>query len=322
MSQEIKVGIIGSANERHCQYLAAELKYQGAVPVLLDNAPVLDFPLTMRIGNNGYDAACYRKPITDVSVLYLRALFLPSPAIDTSTIQEQLRRDGYAAYAGERERYATWLSWLQALPLDNKLLVNPVDTLLLHFTKPFQLEKLRRLGIPIPETLVTGSAEDLLEFADQREVVYKPVAGGALCRILKEEDKEPDKLETLANAPVLFQEYVPGDDIRVFVLNDSVIASFEIEGEGVDYRESTKRVKAVTIPDAVQNMCIRACRDLGLIFSGVDLKRCGAGQYVMIECNPSPMFEGFDRAAPVPIVRHLAEFLIKEAAKRLDQAFV
>lgn len=322
MKPEVKVGIIGSAKERHCLYLSKEIESQGGVPVLLDNAPVLDFPLSLRIGRQGFEAEAQRQSLADLSVCYMRALFLPSPVLDTEAINEQIEQDGYTAYAAERERYATWLSWLQCLPLQDKLLVNPVDTLLLHFAKPYQLEMLRRAGVSIPETLVTGHADRVLEFAGSRELVYKPVAGGALCRKLEEEDKQPDRLATLANAPVLFQEYVPGKDIRVFVLDGEVISAFEVCGEGIDYREGPTEVKPVTLNKEVESMCIHACQALGLVFSGVDLKQRSDGTIVLIECNPSPMFEGFDRAAPFPIVSRLAAFLIDQAAKSAKSAIV
>lgn len=328
MSSEVTVGIIGAAAERHCVYLADELSRQGAVPVILDNIATPSFPLALRSGGSltdgrhasdaglDYDSAFNGQSLDHIGVFFLRALFLPTPSFDARDIQEEIEREGYIAYAAQRERYATWLSWLKCLPLQGRLLINPVDTLLLHFAKPYQVQMLRKAGIPVPDTLVTGSGEDVLRFARGRDIVYKPVAGGAHCQLLKEEDLQPERLKTLEYAPAMFQEYVPGKDIRVFVLDDRILGAFELEGEGIDYRAGQADVAPIRISEEIAELCIRACRTVGLLFSGVDLKLREDGSYVMLECNPSPMFEGFDMRAPVTIVSQLAAYMIDQAHAR------
>jgi len=303
--KDISIGIIGSETERHCLYLSQELKRQGARPFIMDNMPNRSFPLSMEEEKSEYEGM----DLSQANVYFLRALFLPTPAFDSS----EAAADGYASYAAERERYAAWLSWLMAAPYQNRLIVNPVDTLMIHFAKPFHIERLRATGIPVPQTLVTGKPEKLLEFSRHREVIYKPVAGGALCRLLTEEDKQPERLEALASAPVQFQECIHGQDLRVFVLGGKVIASFLIEGDEIDYREGTKSVRPYEVTPEIAALSIKACKTLGLIFSGIDFKLRPDGSVVCIECNPSPMFEGFDRVAPISIVSQLASYLIKQS---------
>ncbi|MFC0396449.1 ATP-grasp domain-containing protein [Paenibacillus mendelii] len=319
MTNNPKIGIIGARNERHCIYLADELRQQGAEPLIMDNTLLQPFPLTLWPGKNSYHTHEREHSLEEMHAFYLRALFLPTPAFDARAVEAQIREEGYVAYAAQRERYATWLSWLKCLPLQDKLLVNPVDTLLLHFAKPYQLEMLRQASIPVPDTLVTGNGAHVRAFANRRSIVYKPVAGGAHCQQLTEQDLQPERLEALAQAPVLFQEFVEGQDIRVFVLDSQVIAAFEIESEGIDYRTGSAKVTPVSITDELSDLCIRACKTLGLVFSGVDLKQRSDGSVILIECNPSPMFEGFDRHAHIPIVSQLARFLIHEARSRLAQ---
>ncbi len=199
--EEISVGIIGSTLERHCIYLQKELEHQGAQVVILDNTPDHPYPLTFCKGDSHYEDL----DLSNTKVYFLRALFLPTPAFDASTIEVQMKADGYLAYAAERERYAAWLSWLKSAPFHGRVIVNPVDTLLIHFAKPYHLECLRAAGVPVPETLVTSDPEKVLAFSQDRDIVYKPVAGGAMCRLLKEEDKQPERLESLWTAPVQFQ---------------------------------------------------------------------------------------------------------------------
>jgi len=312
--KEISIGIIGSEMERHSLYLSQELERQGARPFIMDNMPNRPFPLNFEEDKSDYEGL----NLSETNVYFLRALFLPTPAFDSS----EAAAEGYASYAAERERYAAWLSWLMSAPYQNRLIVNPVDTLMIHFAKPYHIERLRSAGIPVPKTLVTGNPEKLLEFSRDREVIYKPVAGGALCRLLTEEDKHPERLEALATAPVQFQECIRGQDLRVFVLGGKVIASFIIEGEGIDYREGTKSVKHFEVTPEIAALSIKACQSLGLIFSGIDFKLRPDGSVVCIECNPSPMFEGFDRVAPVSIVSQLASYLIEQSVLLRNNPFL
>ncbi|ADG06746.1 ATP-grasp domain-containing protein [Kyrpidia tusciae] len=322
-----RVGIIGSPLERHCIYLAREIENQGAQAVVLNTAPNIPFPLTLEAGLEevGPDPGSGERgrmvpqsreeyagiDLWEIGAFFLRVFFLPTPAFDPDV--EALKEGGYVEYVAQRERYAAWLSWLKWLSETDRVLVNPVDTLLIHFAKPFQIERLRRAGIPVPRTLVTGDGETVRAFAAEREVVYKPVAGGALCRRLTREDLKPERLERLAGAPVLFQEYIPGEDIRVFVLGDRVIGAFRIEGEGLDYRGGAHRVEAVDIDKDIARASTAACRALGLLFSGVDVKRRPDGSWVILECNPAPMFEGFDTVASPTIVSQVARYLIEAA---------
>jgi hypothetical protein len=316
---DISVGIIGSQHERHCLYLQKELVRQGAEAFILDNAPDIPYPLTLTEEGTYYE----NRDLSKTHVYFLRALFIPTPAFDTFHIKKQLIEEGYRAYASERERYAAWLSWLKSSPFHNRLIVNPVDTLLFHFAKPFQLECLKKAGIPVPKTLVTSNPEEVLEFSCGRDVIYKPVAGGALCRLLTEDDKKPERLETLKAAPVQFQEYIKGQDLRVFVLNGKVVASFLVEGAGVDYRQSTHKLEPFEVTTEIAKLCQKAANILGLIFTGIDLKIRPDGSVVCIECNPSPMFEGFDQIAPVSIVSQLASYLIEQArCREKENSFV
>lgn len=308
--KKVSVGIIGSSNERHSLYLRDELNKQGARVLLLDTSLNQPFPLSYNEDRDTYEG----HDLSDIKVFFLRTLFLPTPAFE---ISKDVEREGHIAYVAERERYAAWLSWLMSAPYHGRFIVNPVNTLLIHFAKPYHLERLRAAGVPVPKTLVTSNPDMVLDFSRKRTVVYKPVAGGALCRMLTEQDKQPERLAALATAPVQFQEYIEGADLRVFVLADRVIASFLIEGEGIDYRDRTTRLEPYPLSDEIASLCIRACSALGLIFSGIDLKLRSDGSVVCIECNPSPMFQGFDRVASTPIVSQLASYLIEQAAKLL-----
>ena len=68
---DLKVGIIGAENERHCLYLAQALEAQGVHPIILDNSPDKPFPLSF------YDQQCQYEDLdlSHIHVYFLRALF-------------------------------------------------------------------------------------------------------------------------------------------------------------------------------------------------------------------------------------------------------
>lgn len=303
------VGLIGEERETHTHYVAREISRQGGVPLILNSSPNQPFPLTLSPDGFEYKGI----PLHEVESFFLRVLFIPTPAFDTKAIEGFLAEEGYVAYASERERYAAWLSFLKILSLKGKRVINPIDTLLLHFAKPYQLSLLEGSDLPIPRTLVTGNPEQVKAWASQHPLIYKPVAGGALVHRLTEEDLKEDRLSALEHAPVLFQEYVEGEDLRVFVLNGRVIGSFRITGEGVDYREGKTTVEPIHTSQELEELSIKAASATGLLFTGIDWKRKKNGDLVILECNPAPMFMGFDQVAKNRIVTQLvAELLARK----------
>jgi hypothetical protein len=134
--------------------------------------------------------------------------------------------------------------------------------------------------------------------------VYKPLAGGGRCRRLSAADLEPDRLRLLAGAPALFQEEVPGANIRVYVVGDRVAAAYEIVSEELDYRGAEDAVVPTALDAAEHDACLRAAAACDMTFTGIDLRRRPDGGFAVLECNPSPMFAGIERwtgAAPVSL---------------------
>src|SRR5262249_35007462 len=114
--------------------------------------------------------------------------------------------DGTAHYAGvdigaipvfylrlvsavDRERYGMWVWWLSSAVRRGQTVVNTVDANNLHQLKPLQLDLLREAGMLVPATLITSDAASLRRFYEKhRQVITKPIGGGALARLLSEAD--------------------------------------------------------------------------------------------------------------------------------------
>jgi glutathione synthase/RimK-type ligase-like ATP-grasp enzyme len=212
---------------------------------------------------------------------------------------------------GERERQSLLASWLRSATLEGKRVINPIESFDLHYLKPYQLALLRKNSIPVPASLVTNDSRELKEFKEKiGELVYKPVAGGAGCKLMTEKDWTEERLQLLRNAPVLFQEYIKGENIRVYVIDDEIVSSGIVHTQEVDYRGHEEAIEKIKLPKDIENMCIKAMRICGMKFTGIDLKRKPNKESVLIECNPSPMFVGFQEATGDPIDERLADCLI------------
>jgi glutathione synthase/RimK-type ligase-like ATP-grasp enzyme len=176
-----------------------------------------------------------------------------------------------------------------------------------RITKPYQLGLLAAAGLPVPDTLWTNDADEVRRFAANRRVVYKPVVGGAKTRELAARDF--DRFDLLASAPVCFQELLPGEDVRVYVVDNEIACATRIESDEIDFRGSEKALHDYPVDEELRDICIRATRTLGLRFTGMDLKADAAGKLKILELNASPMFLGLDARAGTDVVGALCRGL-------------
>jgi glutathione synthase/RimK-type ligase-like ATP-grasp enzyme len=191
------------------------------------------------------------------------------------------------------------------VPVYNGLAASP------RMTKPFQLALLKEAGLPVPATRWTNDPGQVRSFAERgARVAYKPVSGGAATRELGADDLAPSRLELLSRAPVTFQSLLPGEDIRVYVLDGEVIAAIHIVTLALDFRGHEERCVPIELPAAVRQQCMRAAQVIGLRFTGMDLKRDAEGTLRFLELNGSPMFLGFDARAGSDVAGCLAARLV------------
>lgn len=308
----MRIGIVGAENEAHSAHMKEILRSKGVDVLIIDT---MKFPDEATLSVFPEKITYQEKPINDINVYYVRTVFYSHPPYDLEDRKTETKVDmtnWYVEYAAERERQSHLTSWLSILSLKGKSVVNPIESFNLHYLKNYQVHILKKNGIPVPLTLVTNDRKDLMEFVKKiKHVVYKPVAGGAACKRLEKTDLAKERLDRLRSAPVLFQEEIAGDNIRVYVIDKKVVSSNIIYTDALDFRGNEKRFEHVDIPERVEKMCIKAVKLCGMKFSGIDLKRDIKNNYVMLECNPSAMYVGIVQATGDPIDRLLAEYLIK-----------
>lgn len=184
--------------------------------------------------------------------------------------------------------------------------------------KPWQLHLYKLNNLHIPDTVFTNDPDELRSFYETHErVIYKPVTRGGGPSELTEDDLTEERLAKLATAPIQLQEYVPGDDIRVYVLNGEVIGAMRYESENFSFKIDLKEgegdsidIHAATISDDIANTVTRAAQQAGLIFTAADVRRQHDGTYALLELNETPRFAAAHAYTDQDIAGPLAEFLL------------
>lgn len=315
----MQIGIFGSADDPQCKAVAREAKALGADNVLI--------PSQALSRGDGFsfldDQVLYRGVSLDaLRAFYLRQIPAPyAPAMEQDS-RLVLYEDWFNQYMQSRERASFYVSWLLNLQYDGKLIINAPHAASVLQYKPYQLHALRRLGAEVPRTLISNDPAEVARFREAvKDVIFKPLMGGALTRPL--DDEAMERLEAIRTAPVIFQERVGGDDLRVMLVGDEIVSSVAIvtpeqhldfRGDPV-YSGGEASYREVVLPEAVQNFCRKAARACGLEFAGIDIKHDG-DRWVFLELNSSPIYLDVESKLGHPISAALARRLVKAAQGR------
>lgn len=185
--------------------------------------------------------------------------------------------------------------------------------------KPYQWSVAQALGLRLPRTLVTTQAAAAREFIERigvGKVVFKAflasIEDWRETRLVEREDV--GRLDLLRYAPVIFQEYIEGVDLRITIVGEQIFAaaidarrsSYPVDmrmvvGEGV--------VEAVELPPALCERLLALQRRLGLRYGAIDMRRTDAGEYVFLEVNPAGQWLFVEQRTGQPIARAVAEEL-------------
>jgi glutathione synthase/RimK-type ligase-like ATP-grasp enzyme len=299
--------ILGNENEAHAAYIFDKIQARGGHPAYFDTRL---FPTVTRLAFEPDHTACGffqadpsapKIPLSEIRAVYWRYFM----GIAVEHLEDPFQRD-----MAFREINSTIGSLFRNL---DARWVNPPAAIDMHVHKGYQLQLMKRNGIRIPQTLVTNDGDAVLEFYERLngEVIYKPVMGGAHTRKITPEDLTPARLAELAKSPVQFQEYVPGVDIRVYLVDDAHFPA-EIQSNTLDFRDDPQaQLVPITLPDSVVKDCFTVASTLGLTLTGIDVRRTPDGEYVFLEGNPSPMFIHFENITGYPISDALVDLLMR-----------
>lgn len=305
----------GAKGDPQIGRVSREVRRRGGTLLLCDTSA---FPEESRITCDGERILVNGRtlPATACSV-YVRSLGASYRAPENA---RDLKRRPHGLLAQLDERSALLCSLVLLLRDRGIPVVNDLDVNAQHGRKPFQLHLLHVAGLPVPRYLASNDPRAVRAFVRKvGQAVYKPLGGGATVREVEPDDLTDDRLASLSLAPVLFQELVEGVSVRAYVVGGAVVAAGTIHSTELDYRRKEDAVKATRLTSAERRAAVAAARACSMRFAGVDLIRSHNG-FVVLECNPSPMFAVFEGKTGLDVAGPLAAYLLIPPKQKVTAA--
>jgi glutathione synthase/RimK-type ligase-like ATP-grasp enzyme len=201
--------------------------------------------------------------------------------------------------------------WYEVAPIR---VVNRAASMASNASKPFQAQQIVKQGLLIPETLVTSDPAEARAFRRTHGTIVFKSTSGIRSIVRAFDDSDLGRLDDIRACPVQFQQYIPGDNLRVHTVGAEVFAT-KIATGATDYRYAQRQqgeaatLEAVEISDDLRQQCLALARDLDLPFAGIDLKVTPDDEVYCFEVNPSPAFSYYESHTGQPIAAALARYL-------------
>lgn len=301
--------ILAPKSDDHAALVAGELSRRGFACDWLcgEDFPVRD-RLDLRIGAEGVDCILETpdgtRNISDYATVWRRrgeGVEIDAPALDP--------RDRTFA---QNEATAAADGWRDVSALSGTRWVNPrAAAARADANKPLQLAIASRMGLSVPDTLISNSPEAIAAFhgAHHGRIIYKPLTPA----LFREAEGDmvsfvnllpPDALEepdVLALAPGIYQPLVKkAYELRVNVFGDRVIATRianqHVEGGRIDWRSKVHltNLDFVELPAQVEAALLRFMSEMGLVFGAVDFVVTPEGEHLFLEVNQMGQFLWID----------------------------
>ncbi|ADY29230.1 MULTISPECIES: RimK family alpha-L-glutamate ligase [Cellulophaga] len=190
------------------------------------------------------------------------------------------------------------------------------------------LQIMTRCGVPVPETLFSinpNNIESQIALLGGTPVIIKLQEGTQGLGVILAETKKSAKsiIDTFykMDTSILIQKFIKesnGEDIRIFIVGNKIVASMKRTSEAGEFRSNVHRGATVQAIEPTAYECkiaLRAVKQLDLGVAGVDLIRSKNGP-LLIEVNASPGLEGIESATGVNVAKKIIEYVEKNAFKR------
>lgn len=196
---------------------------------------------------------------------------------------------------------ALWLSLAGVLHSQGARILNPYLSCLAAHDKIVAERRLQAAGIPTPHSWVTGDLGLLQPLSEERALIVKPYIGGRNVGVVLVRNSAELAAIPAPDQPVIVQEYIPGDEIKIGVIGNMVGAVRKIETE-----EGTVRIPC-EVSDEVRQIALRCGRIFGMALYGLDVILGPSGP-VVIDLNYFPSYKGIPNAATL-----LASYILNDA---------
>ncbi|MEM1239221.1 MAG: hypothetical protein AAGI45_05205 [Cyanobacteria bacterium P01_H01_bin.26] len=178
--------------------------------------------------------------------------------------------------------------------------------------KPLQLSAVENLGIAIPKTLTSNSLTHLKAFAAMvSPLILKSFYRNTHATLLEVSQLDQDFLRSaIQRSPITLQEYIPGNNIRCYVIGNYVYGA-EIRSAYIDFRRDRHaRLIPAILPDNIHTDCLRVSQALFLEWAAIDWRLSPQGEFIFLQADPSPEFMFFEQTTGFPLTERLVQLLM------------
>ena len=214
-----------------------------------------------------------------------------------------------------RRAWGGWFATTRALWVNHPLSISGASY------KPEQLARAQRMGLNVPETLITTNPAEARAFAETHRtgLIAKPVGHGEIRDEAGQQERliyttalgAPDGVlfDRVAGCPTLLQRRLQKEyDLRVTLVGDSVLPvvlhSQDHSVSAVDCRRDNMvgmRYSIARLPDDVEQLLRAYVRSYNLVFAAIDMVRDVHGVYWFLEINPAGQWAWLEQRTGIPI---------------------
>jgi glutathione synthase/RimK-type ligase-like ATP-grasp enzyme len=300
--------IIAPPQDPHALCVAQDLARMGEPFRLVDSSRLsqgarLEFSAGQRSGSTWTCVDGEPVPLERVRTVWHRRRFLPAPP----DLADESDRNHF------RREWTEMISGLLAT-LEARFVNDPMRQE--AAVKPLQLRVAERLGLRIPDTLITNDPLAAEAFVDRHaeQVVHKALSPPRHRFLATQKWSPADRrsLPDLALAPTIFQEMISDcRELRITVIGEEVYAAEFRPRDGlIDGRlDGAAPYRRHPLPDSVARQLLALVRRLGLVFSTIDMKLTDAAEYVFLELNPQGQYLYVEILSGMPLTAAMARLL-------------
>lgn len=224
---------------------------------------------------------------------------------------------------GSLEELVFRMDMLYKLEREGFYIINPAEAIEHCVDKYDILSKLEDVGVPVPRTFATESANEAVKAFQELggDVVVKPLFGSRGIGATRVNDPEIAltvfKAITFQHGVIYLQEFIEHGttDIRAFVVGGRVIAAMRRVATGwkTNYSQGA-RPAPTTLSKEFEELAVKASNAVGCKISGVDILEGPDGPKIC-DVNSQPGWKGLQVVTKVNVAEEIVQFMISELKK-------
>lgn len=322
-----KVLIISNRNDSHANIVAQALRKKSSVPILwYPDEFILNQKLIQKISPNGEHIVKIKDNeminLQEIDVVwYRRVMAIHLPQYINPLDQEFIEIENRISMK------SLWLTIGESAKW-----INPFSSYDMSNSKVLQLREAARIGLNIPETLITNDRATIIAFIEKNEItgtLYKPFSSAIW--------DENDSIHSCYSSPITSQ-ILPDDssvsltpgiyqtiikkkfELRIVFFKDTYVAVKIDNSQALDWRTITSLKNLLTpsiIPIDIEQKCVQLMKKLNIIFGCFDFIITPENKYVFLEVNEMGQFLWIEEVLPeLQILDLFCEFLLDNDNKK------